>query len=314
MDPLVSVILPAYNSEKFIGRSLGSALAQSYRRLEVVVIDDGSTDRTRKLVEEFADPRIRYLWQANAGQGPARNRGMRQCTGDYITFLDADDCYLPTKVEREVEFLERHSHYRVAYCGVRFFYSGQADRLLKVKSKGRSGNILPELMRDSFINPNAVMLAREVWERVGGFNETRYFPEEWELYLRIALAGYEFGFIDEDLVVVESRPGSNTTMAIQPQLKRNAIEMLERLMPKPVVVENIKCSVAPVVREMRLKLALAHLANSERREFLGAMGGLLGSRLLGYLAGLPLLVVPAAAVRAVWSCNMRLRSEIVYTR
>jgi len=314
MDPLVSVILPAYNSEKFIGRSLGSALAQSYRRLEVVVIDDGSTDRTRELVEEFADPRIRYLWQANAGQGPARNRGMRQCTGDYITFLDADDCYLPTKVEREVEFLERHSHYRVAYCGVRFFYSGQADRLLKVKSKGRSGNILPELMRDSFINPNAVMLAREVWERVGGFNETRYFPEEWELYLRIALAGYEFGFIDEDLVVVESRPGSNTTMAIQPQLKRNAIEMLERLMPKPVVVENIKCSVAPVVREMRLKLALAYLANGERREFLGAMSGLFGSSTLGYLAGLPLVIIPAAAVRALWSLNLRLRSEIVYAR
>ena len=100
--PLVSVIVPAYNAVRFLGRALRSGLAQTYPHLELIVVDDGSADRTADVIRSFTDPRIRHLAQPNRGQGAARNLGIRASRGRYVTFLDADDMYLPQKVERHV--------------------------------------------------------------------------------------------------------------------------------------------------------------------------------------------------------------------
>jgi len=309
---LVSVILPVYNATRFIKRSLGSALVQSYSDLEVIVVDDGSTDGTAEIVREFKDSRLSYIYQPNAGQGPARNKGIAQARGQYITFLDADDEYLPGKIEKQVAFLGAHPEYQVCYCNALHFYSERPEYLFRKTAAGWSGNILEKLLQTSFINPNTVMVRREVLKTVGGFSETRYYPEEWDLWLRMALAGFEFGYLDQDLVTVEIREGSNTTMEIQPTLKQHAIEMFERLMPVPIEVDGVVFTKDRTVRQLRLKLAIAYLANGRRREFLNVFRQALGGRSWAYVLGCLLMTMPRGAARRMWRIN-QLRNSIPAT-
>ncbi|WP_447974980.1 glycosyltransferase family 2 protein [Nitrospira sp. Kam-Ns4a] len=311
---LVSIIVPAFNAERFIQRALGSALAQSYSHMEVIVVDDGSTDCTAELVKGFDDPRIRYCYQRNAGQGAARNRGLAQARGQYITFLDADDQYLPGKIEKQVGFLEAHPDYVVCYCNALHFYTGEPERVFRKPRGGRSGNLLSELLKTSFINPNTVMVRREVLDKVGGFNETRYYPEDWDLWLRIALAGYQFGYLDEDLVVVEIRPDSNTTMDIQATLKANAIAMFERLFPHPISVDGRVYSAERTIRSLKCKLAIAHLLTGRRREFLHTFLAVFPSKAAGYVVGGLLASLPRSLWPMLWKMNQLRQGRPVVRR
>ena len=117
--PLVSVIVPAYNAARYIRQALESVCTQTYRDIEVIVVDDGSRDETPAIVEEFAtsDPRVRLLLQNNAGVGAARNMGLRQAQGVYIAPIDADDIWHPGKLEAQVACMEAHGpETGLVYC------------------------------------------------------------------------------------------------------------------------------------------------------------------------------------------------------
>lgn len=286
-----------------------SAVSQGYSNLEVIVVDDGSRDGTAEAVRTIDDPRIVYVYQANAGQGNARNNGVAKSRGEYITFLDADDFYSPQKVGRQVECLRANSGYRIVYCNALHVYENRPAVAYKKRGNYYSGQILPELLLSSHINPNTVMVAREVLEKCGGFVEARYYPEEWDLWLRVALAGFEFGYLDEDLVTVEIREGSNTTMEIQPILKRNAMAMFEKLLPAPVCVDGVWYSAERAVKTLRLKLAVAYLANGQRREFARELAEVLGRGAWVHLAAYGLMITPCWLVRKLWRAN-QLRNSI----
>jgi glycosyltransferase involved in cell wall biosynthesis len=309
--PLVTVIIPAYNAAFFIGRAVKSILDQSWENIEVILVDDGSSDHTADVIRSFPDQRLVYSYQRNAGQGPARNKGLAQARGQYITFLDADDRYLPGKIEKQVGFLEAHSDYALCYCNALHFYTGSRDRLFRKQVSGRSGNILPELLESSFINPNTVMVRRKVFDKVRGFNETRYYPEDWDLWLRIALAGYQFGYLDEDLVVVEIRPDGNTTMDIQATLKANAIAMFKRYFPHPITVGGQVYSAEKTIRNLKFKLAIAHLVNGHRREFLRVFLEAFPLKPAGYLVGGALASFPRSVWRTLWKMNQLRHSRPV---
>lgn len=313
MSALVSIIIPAYNAARFVGRALQSAVAQTYPNLEIIVVDDGSQDGTAKVVKGVKDSRVLYIYQDNAGQGNARNTALRRYRGEFVSFLDADDSYHPRKIERQLEFLKASPRYKVVYCNALHVYADAPNRFYKKKGHYRSGRILSELLRSSYINPNTVLVARDVFDRCSGFVETRYYPEEWDLWLRIALAGFEFGYLDEDLVTVEIRHASNTTMEIQPIVKRNAIMMFETLLPRPVEVDGMLCAKDGAVRSLQFKLAVALLANGRRREALTALTQALERRSLAYLVGGPLMMMPRAIVRLLWLAN-QLRSSMAVPR
>src|SRR5215217_3780270 len=115
MSPKVTVITPVYNGERYIEGAIASLLAQSFQDWELVIIDDGSSDSTPQILEKLADPRIRVFRQENAGEANARNVGLDQATGEYISFLDADDLYLPTALEDLSSFLDSHPEFDVIY-------------------------------------------------------------------------------------------------------------------------------------------------------------------------------------------------------
>ena len=115
--PLVSIVMPLYNKAPYVLRSLESVGAQTVTDLEIIVVDDGSTDEGPDLVARSSDPKIRLVRQANAGPGAARNRGLMEAQAPYVAFLDADDCWLPQFLEQNLAFLESHPHAAAVSCG-----------------------------------------------------------------------------------------------------------------------------------------------------------------------------------------------------
>lgn len=113
---MVSVIMPVYNNEKFVSQAVQSVLNQTISDLELIIIDDGSTDGTRNVIESFSDERIKYHYQENAGPGAGRNNGMSLSKGEFIAFIDSDDMYKPNKLERQIEFLKENPQYGLVYC------------------------------------------------------------------------------------------------------------------------------------------------------------------------------------------------------
>jgi glycosyltransferase involved in cell wall biosynthesis len=307
--PLVSVVIPAYNAERFLARAMRSALAQTYTNLELIVVDDGSTDGTAEVTRSFRDPRVQYLSQPNQGQGAARNHGIRVSAGRYVTFLDADDVYLPEKVQQQIEFFERQEGYEVVFCNALHFYSRCPARLLGRKATARSDDIFQNLLKSSFINPNTMMVVGDTLRRGFLFREERYYPEEWDLCLRLARAGCRFGHQAEPLVVVEIRDDSNTAMAIQWTLKRHTLEMFERLFSEMTEQERAAHGADAVLRSCRAKLALAALVNPDPARAFALAEGALPWSVAAILKGV-LKIAPAGLVRAsagrIWRLRQRL--------
>jgi glycosyltransferase involved in cell wall biosynthesis len=197
--PLVSAIIPAYNCEKYIEEAIESVLGQTFRDVEVIVIDDGSTDRTPDRVRQYAD-NVVYIRQENAGPGAARNRGLGMAMGSLVAFLDADDVWLPLKLERQVEAATSHSEYGIFVADVLTFRGDKVlSRSRRTDMSLRSGRILDDLMFRNTITPSAAMVRRECFDDVGMFPQGIKWGEDWIMWVRIA-AKYPVYFMDEVLV------------------------------------------------------------------------------------------------------------------
>ena len=192
--PLVSVIIPAYNAERFIGQTLESVLAQTYANFEVLVVDDGSTDETVALVHSYAaqDSRIKLQQQANAGVAAARNAGIQAATGELLAPLDADDLWYPHHLQQQVQCFLRSP----VSVGVVYSWSvdiDEQDRLTGgMRAAEISGDVYKTLVCHNFLgNASATMMRRSCLEQVGNYDITlraRHGQgcEDWDLYLRMA--------------------------------------------------------------------------------------------------------------------------------
>ena len=166
---LVSVIIPVYNGERYLGEAIESVLAQTYRPLEVIVVDDGSTDGSRSIAERYcrqSPNEVRAILQENAGQGSAMNRGSRAARGAFHAYLDADDLWLEDKLQRQVEALLTHPDYDMATGQVEQFISPDLDEAMKARI------ICPEHSMPGYI-PSAIIMRRDAYARVGPFDENR---------------------------------------------------------------------------------------------------------------------------------------------
>ncbi len=176
-----SVIIPVYNREKHIAQAIRSVLAQQYENFELLIVDDGSTDKTAAVVKAFTDPRVKYLFQKNRERAAARNTGIKNSTGDYITFLDSDDEFLPDHLGTVNKFIAANLSYEVFCTSFKI-----------VSDKKITENIMPadirgKLIGENFLSCNGVFLTAAVAKNFL-FNEERSMSglEDWELWLRIA--------------------------------------------------------------------------------------------------------------------------------
>lgn len=198
----VSVITASYNMAQFLGPAIESVLAQTYSNLEHIVIDDGSTDDTESVVRKLAekDDRIRYFYQPNAGQTVAKNHGLKEAQGDYIAFVDADNMWVPDKLERQMKFFEScPSNVGVHYSDVQLI-NGKGELVHTPYEKKHSGKITRPLLMNNFVKFNTVLIPRRVLDDVGFFDEELSMGIDYELWLRISV-DYDFHHTPENLVL-----------------------------------------------------------------------------------------------------------------
>lgn len=196
-QPLVSVIICAYNAEIFIAETLQSLLAQTYPRIEILVVDDGSTDGTAAIVQAFA-PKVRYFYQPNAGSSSARNIGIHHSSGDLLCFFDADDLMPPDRLARQVSFLQRHPDVRLVICDYQnFMEQGRTERthfqtcpILQAQLRGKSEIVLKDactiMAQEHFGITGTLFLDRSLLEHVPGFDVRLRGCEDFHLYYRLA--------------------------------------------------------------------------------------------------------------------------------
>lgn len=182
---VISVIIPTYNHAEYLRSSIGSVLSQSYGKFEIIVVDDGSTDNTCEIVEWHCKPSIRYIKQQNRGLAAARNRGIGECRGDYVAFLDADDRFLPHHLQVSIDTIREHPHVGFVCGNIRTF--GYPDDFYHVHNCAPSPDHYASLLKGCFIvNVGACLFRRDVLDKMGGFNEHLRASEDWDLFLRIA--------------------------------------------------------------------------------------------------------------------------------
>ncbi len=203
MGSFVSVIIPTYGSAKYVCQAVDSALGQTHADLEVIVVDDGSTDDTRDRLERYGR-RIRYIYQEHQGCSTARNEGIRSARGEYLVFLDADDIWLPQKLERQVAVLDQTPEVGLIYCWAYFINSGGQ----RIAYNGREvlGNfetgsrVFEQLLFRNVIGPTSgVTIRKDCVAKVGIFDQSLPYAEDRDLWMRISLR-YQVAVVPEPLV------------------------------------------------------------------------------------------------------------------
>ena len=196
---MISVIIPTYNSGIFIGEAIHSVLCQTCTDYEIIVIDDGSTDNTREIIEKNF-PQVRYFYIPNQGVSRARNYGIRMARGEFIAFLDADDLWLPEKLEKQLEVFKADQELMLVFTEHRVFdTNGFRKQLFFKKKRLMKGDIVKNIFFYSHVTTSTVVVRRHVFQEVGFFEENLKAAEDDNLWMRIALK-FRIHLIDEVLV------------------------------------------------------------------------------------------------------------------
>jgi glycosyltransferase involved in cell wall biosynthesis len=207
--PAVSVVIPVFNAERYIADALESIRRQTLSDVEVIVVDDGSTDNTVREAERFSGSLgLTVMRQKNAGPAAARNAGIRRAQGRHCAFLDADDVMLPERLAAQVELFEADPDLGLVHTDLMTFDErGIIHRSRRAFSDPCGGMVLDRLLMDNFITTSTVMAPRERLIGAGLFGEERRVSEDFELWLRMA-ARWKVGYLDRPLVRYRRRPGS----------------------------------------------------------------------------------------------------------
>jgi glycosyltransferase involved in cell wall biosynthesis len=262
--PKISVIIPVYNGEKTISKTIQSVQAQTFSNLEIIVINDGSTDGTLEKISTIKDSRIKIFSYTNGGLPVARNRGISHATGEFLTFLDADDLWTPDKLELQLAALQAHPEAGVAYSWSVFMdeqgeYFHEDDPILY------EGNVLPKLLLRNFIaHGSNLLIRREAIESVGEFDPTVPPCADWDFYLRLA-ARWSFVVVPKSQILY--RQSSSSMSAKVEEMEKYSIMVVEKAFQSaPQELQYLKSQSLAGVYHYSAELLLRHSTNN-RSEF-----------------------------------------------
>lgn len=216
MSNLVSIITPAYNAEAFIARTIESVMSQTHQDWELIIVNDGSTDNTANVVLNYSDPRLHYIYQDNQGLAGARNTGIRAARGKYMAFLDADDEWYPSFLERCVKEIEANPNPLLAGVYTSYVHIDQNNNILFQPASPvvKPHELYAQLLEDGFFPPHVVVVKTDIMHQVGLFDTQLVGRgcEDWDLWLRIS-ARYHLKSIPEPLARYRIYSGSMSTNA-----------------------------------------------------------------------------------------------------
>lgn len=219
----VSIVIPTYNRADRVCDSISSVLAQTEKDLELIVVDDGSTDNTRQVIENIPDSRVRYIWRPNGGPAAARNTGLDHAQGDFIAFLDSDDYWPHSYLEKMLSALQTYPDYGMAYASiVQVNAQGQSSRIYK-EEKRKFGCVTRHLFYCGFVSPVAVLIRRNVLSEFY-FDEALKTAEDSDFFLRLSLRT-KYLYVPQVIVSIRV---SKDSLRLKTGLNYNRILSLER--------------------------------------------------------------------------------------
>lgn len=236
-QPLISIIIPCYNYAVFLPDAVKSVCDQTYVNWECLIVDDGSTDNSKQVAEELATthPRVYYHYKTNGGLSSARNYGIELAKGDYICFLDADDLFDKEKLDKQFLSFARTPAVDIVYGKAMFFETGNRDQLYFNKTKGNitelsqftgSGDALVKLLVEKNITVvSAPLIKREVFLKTGGFDTSYKSYEDWQFWMRCALAGFHFKYENTPPVCTYIRFGHESMMSDKKKLVNAGLQL-----------------------------------------------------------------------------------------
>ncbi|MCH8549887.1 MAG: glycosyltransferase family 2 protein [Balneolaceae bacterium] len=237
----ISVIIPTYNRRELVTRAIDSALNQTLKPAEVIVVDDGSTDGTAEMLESRYGERIVLITQQNRGVSAARNRGISKAKGEWIAFLDSDDEWLPKKLELQAEFI-RETGAEVAFTDNymnREELPSSFEKCLypeRLTQGERVQNLLDLLFEQNFIHLSTVVLSKSLFDQYGGFDESMKVAEDTDLWLRISV-NHPFGVLNE-VTTVRHVGGDHLSGSMEQNLK-GRLRIYEKLLKNTNAVDKL---------------------------------------------------------------------------
>ncbi|OJX39536.1 MAG: hypothetical protein BGO78_13580 [Chloroflexi bacterium 44-23] len=195
IEKLVSIIIPAYNQAQFLNYAIDSVIAQTYKDWECIIVDDGSTDHTASVAKQYSHPAIRYLYQNNRGLSAARNSGMAAAQGEYLSFLDADDGFLPNKLELLLSKFNQDTSLALAVG--QSILIDQFGQVIDNKLKSSCINEPHQLLMENPLNVGSVLLRSNWQEKIGWFDTKLRSYEDWDYWLRLVIEGGKIASILE---------------------------------------------------------------------------------------------------------------------
>lgn len=279
-DPMITVVIPSFNRATTLGAAIEGVLAQTWRPLEVIVVDDGSTDNTPLVVERFGRD-VRYIRQENAGAAAARNRGVKEASGGYIALQDSDDLCEPDRIKRQVEFIKRHNDVGLVACAA--WHMGPDGRRIGLRKTGmlepelnRQGELLGKkdgdgiiftpavirlLAQSAFFNPVTALFRKDVFQQLGGYDPSLHPCEDYELMLRMA-QHCGFGYISTPLYSV--RRGGKGVHSDRLKAAESMIGTFGRLLASPVCRDEVLRKIVTERLAGKHTMAAAFLARRGR--------------------------------------------------
>ncbi len=233
---LVSIVIPAYNQAQYLAQAVTSALAQAYPAIEVVIVNDGSTDDTPAVLARVADDRrVTVITQENQGLAAARNRGLAEARGAYVAFLDSDDYLDPAHIARLAQPLREDPRLGMTYCDIiTVDVDGQPAGDFSVEASRRvlSGDIFDSLVIGGYFPPHTVLVRKAVLDQIGGFDLALGGNADYEMWMRLAAEGHRALFVGEKLAYYRTSAGSMSTDAAHMRATRHAaLERIARTYP-----------------------------------------------------------------------------------
>ena len=284
--PTVSVVIVTYNKADTIAAAIDSVLAQTYQDLEVLVVDDGSTDETAARVKGYGD-RVRYLPKTNGGTGSARNVGIANARGRFIAFLDGDDLWLPTKLEIQLAVFEREPHILAVQCSA-YCVDNTLQAFEARRCDPRRDTVTDFLLfRNLPAFSSAIVVRRECFERIGGFGTDLVILSDWDMACRIAHAGI-LRSTPEFLVLYRHYP-NNQSRNVDIHID-SGTRSLTRFFANPALAPELRKQRANVWAHFYAMLAGGYVRNHQWRQGMAWATKALRSspRVIPYIAGMPM--------------------------
>ncbi|MGB3535685.1 MAG: glycosyltransferase [Microcoleaceae cyanobacterium] len=235
---LISIIIPVYNGEKTIQETILSVLNQTYKNIEIIIINDGSTDSTLEVISSIPNSNIKVFSYPNTGVSASRNRGIAEAKGEYISFIDADDLWTPDKLETQFNALQENPQAAVAYSWTDWI--NQSGEVIDHGGHHQiSGDVYAHLFLGDFIEGGSnVLIRKSALDQVGVFDESVNFSEDWEMWLRLA-ARYQFVVVPRTQILYRISDQSASFNVLQ--MEKSSLQVIHQaIIQSPQPIEHLK--------------------------------------------------------------------------